>query len=156
MRAVEIARGAVVLLSFGVGWRFWRSGRRAPLWGEAMLLALWCAALYVILPGAKSRYAIYAFPAFWPLLCCAFAARRLDRKPASWAWSFVTLVCCLALVQLVPASLKIYGIGWLGALLLWGIDLALLWHWSQLRPRRQRVRVPFSPTHPLLTDLRAR
>ena len=156
LRAVEIARLAVMMLSFGVGWRFWQSGRRAPLWGQAMLLALWCAALYVILPGAKSRYAIYAFPAFWPLLCCAWAARRLDRKPAFWAWSLVAVICYLALVQLVPSSFRIYGIGWLGALLLWGINLALLWRWSRRRPGRQRVRASFSPTYPLFTDLWAR
>lgn len=96
-----------------------------------MMLALFCAALYVILPGAKSRYAIYTFPAFWPLLCCAWAARRLN-KPAFLAWSGFVILDCLLLVQLMPASAKIWGAGWLGALALWGCSLILLWRWSRV------------------------
>ena len=130
LRVATVARVLVVALSLGVGLNFGRRARKSPLWVQAMLLALMCAALYVILPGAKSRYAIYAFPAFWPLLCCAFAARRLH-KPAFWAWSIFLVFDCLLLVQLMPTSLKVWGLGWLGALALWGCNLALLWRWSR-------------------------
>ena len=130
LRAVAFGRALVILISLGVGWRFGRHARRSPLWIQAMLLALFCAALYVILPGAKSRYAIYAFPAFWPLLCCAVAARRLH-LPAFWAWSGFVVFECLLLVQLMPVSFKVWGTGWLGALALWGCNLALLWCWSR-------------------------
>ena len=129
MTLVNAARVLVILVSIFVGWQFWRRGKLAPLWGQAMLLALMCAALYVILPGAKTRYAIYAFPAFWPLLCCAFAARKLNRKPAFWAWSALALVC-LTLLAFTPSPLRLWGIGWLGALALWMANCILLYRWS--------------------------
>ena len=128
---VNLARAAVILVSLCVGWRFWRHGARAPLWGQAMLMALMCAALYVVLPGAKTRYAIYAFPAFWPLLCCAFAARRLNCRRAFWAWSVFALVC-LTLVAFTPSPLRLWGLGWGGALALWLANCALLWRWSRV------------------------
>ena len=127
---INVARALVVLISLCVGWRYWRRGRLAPLWGQAMLMALMCAALYVILPGAKTRYAIYAFPAFWPLLVCAFASQRLNRKRALWAWSALSLVC-LMLIAFTPAPLRLWGWGWLGALALWMSNCVLLWRWSR-------------------------
>ncbi len=130
MTLINGARGLVVLVSLFIGWRFWRRGQLAPLWGQAMLLALMCAALYVILPGAKTRYAIYAFPAFWPLLCCAFAARKLNRKPTFYAWSALILVC-LTLLAFTPSPLRLWGIGWLGALALWIANCILLYRWSK-------------------------
>ena len=130
MTGISVVRALIVVVSLGVGWRFWRRGRLSPLWGQAMLMALWCAALYVILPGAKTRYAIYAFPAFWPLLCCAFAARRLNQWRAFWAWSAFALVC-LTLVAFTPSPLRLWGCGWLGALALWLANCALLWRWSK-------------------------
>lgn len=129
MNAINAARALIVLVSLLVGWRFWRCGKRVPLWGQALLLALMCAALYVILPGAKTRYAIYAFPAFWPLLCCAFAARKLNKTRAFWAWSAFA-VACLMLLALTPSPLRLWGLGWLGALALWIANCILLWRWS--------------------------
>ncbi len=130
MTLVSGVRAFVILISLFVGWQFWRRGKLAPLWGQAMLMALMCAALYVILPGAKTRYAIYAFPAFWPLLCCAFAARKLNRKPAFWAWSALVLVC-LMMLAFTPSPLRLWGIGWLGALALWIANCVALWRWSK-------------------------
>ena len=137
---VNAARALIILVSLWVGWRFWRGGARAPLWGQAMLLALFCAALYVILPGAKTRYAIYAFPAFWPLLVCAFAARRLNQRRAFWAWSVFALVC-LMLVAFTPSPLRLWGAGWLGALALWIANCALLWHWGATRNSLWRAKI---------------
>ena len=129
MNAINAVRAAVILVSWCVGWRFWQRGQLAPLWGQAMLLALMCAALYAILPGAKTRYAIYAFPAFWPLLCCALAARRLNQTRAFWAWSAFALVC-LMLLAFTPSPLRLWGLGWLGAFALWIANCVVLWRWS--------------------------
>lgn len=129
-RAVNVTRVVVLALSLWIGVRFWRCARRAPLWGEVMFMALMCAALYVILPGAKARYAIYAFPAFWPLLCCAFAARRLNQTRAFWAWSAWIIACCV-LVGLTPAPWRPWGVGLAGTVGLWATNLALLWRWSR-------------------------
>ena len=129
MTAVSGVRALVVLISLSVGWRFWRRGKVSPLWGQAMILALMCAALYAILPGAKTRYAIYEFPAFWPLLVCAFAARRLNHQRAFWAWSGFALVC-LTFIAFTPSPLRVYGAGWFAALALWTSNCVLLWRWS--------------------------
>ena len=137
MSAVNAARALIILVSLFVGWRFWRRGKLSPLWGQAMLLALMCAALYVVLPGAKTRYAIYAFPAFWPLLSCTFAARRLNQTRAFWAWSAFSLVC-LMLLAFTPAPLRLYGLGWLGAFALWIANCVTLWRWSQ-RTNRSKL-----------------
>ena len=142
LRLVNFARAAILLLSLGVGWNFWRRNANAPLWSEVLLLSLMCAALYVILPGAKTRYAIYAFPAFWPLLCCAFAARRLNQKRAFWAWSGAILMC-LALVGFTPGgALRLYGAGWMGALALWICNCVLLGKWGQSRSRGSARKSP--------------
>ena len=129
MNAINGVRALVVLISLGVGWRFWRRGCLSPLWGQAMLLALMCAALYAILPGAKTRYAIYEFPAFWPILVCAFAARRLHKTRDFWVWSAFALIC-LTFIAFTPAPLRVYGVGWFAALALWASNCAILWRWS--------------------------
>ena len=134
VKLINGTRAIIVLISLFVGWQFWRRGQLAPLWGQAMLLALMCAALYVILPGAKTRYAIYAFPAFWPLLCCAFAARKLNRKPTFYAWIALVLIC-LMLLAFTPSPLRLWGIGWLGALALWIANCILLPRWSNRTKR---------------------
>ena len=137
MTATNVARAMLLLASLLVGWRFWRRGKLAPLWGQAMLLALMCATLYVILPGAKTRYAIYAFPAFWPLLCCALAARRLNQRRALWAWSAFSLVC-LMLLAFTPSPLRLYGAGWLGAFALWACNCVTLWRWGSVATKSLR------------------
>ena len=129
MSAINAARALIIALSLFVGWRFWRRGKLSPLWGQAMLLALVCAALYLVLPGAKTRYAIYAFPAFWPLLCCALAARKLNKTRAFWAWNALALTC-LTLLAFTPSPLRLWGAGWLGALALWIANCVLLWRWG--------------------------
>ena len=129
MNGVNLVRVAVVLISLVVGWRFWRRGQLSPLWGQAMLMALMCAALYVILPGAKTRYAIYEFPAFWPLLVCAFAARRRHKTRACWALCAFAFVC-LTFVAFTPSPLRVYGFGLLAALSLWIFNCLTLWRWS--------------------------
>ena len=138
LRALNFVRAAMILVTLLVGFAFWKricQSPRSQLWGQAMLLALLCAMLYVVLPGAKSRYAIYAFPALWPLVCCAFVARRLNQKAAFWAWSVAAVVCALLLVQAMPKGMRLYGFGWGGAFVVWSLNLALLWRWSRNRGR---------------------
>ncbi len=133
LKLINLTRVVVILVSLWVGWRFWRRGQLAPLWGQAMLMALMCAALYAILPGAKTRYAIYEFPAFWPVLVCAFAARRLNKARALWAWSAFAFVC-LMLIAFTPSPLRPYGLGWFAAVALWASNCLTLWRWSRNAP----------------------
>lgn len=132
MNGVNFVRVLVVLISLVVGWRFWRRGKISPLWGQAMLMALMCAALYVILPGAKTRYAIYEFPAFWPLFCCTFAAQRINKTRAFCALCGFAFVC-LTFVAFTPSPLRVYGFGLLAACALWMFNCLTLWRWSARR-----------------------
>ena len=133
MTMVSGVRALVIVATLFVGWRFWRRGKLAPLWGQMMLLALTCAALYAILPGAKTRYAIYEFPAFWPVLACAFAARRLNKTRAFWAWSALAFIC-LAFIAFTPSPLRVYGVGWFAAIALWASNCVMLLRWSHKSP----------------------
>jgi hypothetical protein len=106
----------VILVTIFASIRWLRSDTPDP---PLFLLALWCAALYVVLPGAKGRYAIYAFPAFLPVLAAAHRAFRIG-DIASGRKALVLVVAAAALLlQIVPDSILYYGIGMIGPILLW-------------------------------------
>lgn len=88
-----------------------------------VLLALWCAALYLILPGAKGRYAVYSFPAFLPLLAAAHAAFRNNELARGRKYIAVLLIAATLILQLVPDASLYYGIGLIGPYLLWTFSL---------------------------------
>lgn len=98
----------------------WRR-RRAPEAGLAPwewlgLTALWCAALYLILPEAKSRYAIYTCIAFLPWLESAIT-------PAARTGLIVTVLLVLVVL---PVPLQALGLGVIGAITLWVVNLRLV------------------------------
>jgi hypothetical protein len=67
----------------------------------------------------KGRYAIYAFPAFLPVLAAAHRAFRIG-DIASGRKALVLVVAAAALLlQIVPDSILYYGIGMIGPILLW-------------------------------------
>jgi hypothetical protein len=106
----------VILVTIFASIRWLRSDTPDP---PLFLLALWCAALYVVLPGAKGRYAIYAFPAFLPVLAAAHRAFRIG-DIASGRKALVLVVAAAALLlQIVPDSILYYGIGMIGPILHW-------------------------------------
>ena len=100
-----------------------------------LLMALWCAALYMVLPGAKSRYAIYALPAM--LTMFAAAHREFANGCARDGARIATLavVACALLLQMVPAYLLQFGVGYVGTLILWLFTVREAWETSAL-PRR--------------------
>jgi hypothetical protein len=114
----NLARAAVLLTTI-VSVRRWRA--RAPAFGprDLMLMAaLWSSTLYVMLPEIKARYAVYTFLAFLPLL--EAAADRGTRSAWSWVSGPARIAAYVVLLLvLLPGLLKAYGVGFLGALLLW-------------------------------------
>ena len=89
------------------------------------LMALWCAALYVMLPGAKSRYAIYALPAFIVLIAQCHSAWFNGHKQKARNLCACILVSAILLLQLVPDYFLQFGIGLFGSALLWATTLVL-------------------------------
>ncbi|MBA3727091.1 MAG: DUF2029 domain-containing protein [Armatimonadetes bacterium] len=113
-----------------------RAARRltdSPVLVTLLVMAAWCAALYLILPGAKGRYAVYAFPAFLPLL--ASAATRPHSK---WLCLAAGLSLFL-LMQLGPDWLNALSISIAAPIFLWTFNLRVL-----------ARRVPAFPPSPIL------
>ena len=109
---------ALVLLATLAFWLRRRTGRAGDARAWLLSLGLWSAALFVILPGAKSRYAVYAFAAFVPLV---WQARALWAERANNRWPytlFVVLIGALTL-SLAPTTARLWGAGLWGALTLW-------------------------------------
>lgn len=114
----DLFRAAVLATTAVAALRWRRAGtdgtRRALL-----MMALWCAALYLMMPGAKARYAIYCYPALLALMTAAGAARaRGDTRRARRLTILVVVVAAL-LLQALPAALRPTGIALAGPLILW-------------------------------------
>ena len=89
-----------------------------------MMSALWSCTLYLMLPETKARYAVYTFIAFLPLLEVAVNA---NEPKAARVRAVVEIVSCVILIGgLMPDPPKAYGIGLIGAVLLWLGNLRLL------------------------------
>jgi hypothetical protein len=113
----NLARAVIMLVTVGSVW-MWRYKRKTVAPHDILTMtALWCSAMYLMLPETRSRYAVYTFIAFIPLLELAAAAAGSTR--ARIARRAGILACIILILGLVPASLRVYGVGFIGALLLW-------------------------------------
>lgn len=122
----NVVRFAVLLVSAVVAFRWRRRLKNSPIFAVMMMVALWSAALYVILPGAKSRYAVYAFVGFLPLLgAAAFARVRGDRLTYIALVALIVL-CFVLILQLIPDSMRSYGLGLIGSIALWIENIRLM------------------------------
>jgi len=112
-------RAVILLISLVASWRWVGGGRQSPRYAALMMMALWSAALYLMLPDAKARYAVYVFPAFLPLLAAfteAGAAGRGRRQAGLWLLCAMSAAC---LMGAMPVCLLNLGLGLLGPLALW-------------------------------------
>jgi hypothetical protein len=104
--------------------------RAKPAGSSFMLMALWSAALYVILPGAKGRYAIYALPAIIVLIAQAHEnwSQGLSKKAKKMV--LLILAISILLLQIVPDYSLQFGIGLAGSVLLWLTTIKCARHWA--------------------------
>jgi hypothetical protein len=84
-----------------------------------IMMALWCAALYMVLPGQKGRYAIYVLPAILVMFAAAHRAFANGLISQGKRITALAVVACVLLVQLVPDELLRYGVGYVGTIILW-------------------------------------
>ena len=117
LRFVNPLRALILLLTLAF-WLRRRDGREDEARALLLSLGLWSAALFLVLPGAKSRYAVYAFAAFVPLV---WQARALWAKRATnrWAYTLFVVITGALVLSLAPTVARLWGAGLWGALLLW-------------------------------------
>jgi hypothetical protein len=112
----NVLRFAIVVFTTLVSIRWLRTQNENP---PFLFVALWCAALYMILPGAKGRYAIYALPAILAMFAEAHRYHAAGRQSESKRIAVLAAIACALLVQLVPDYFLQFGVGYLGTLILY-------------------------------------
>jgi len=139
LKIVNVLRLAILIISVAASLYYLSRRRPRPLWDKVVLMALFSATLYLLLPGAKSRYAIYELLAFVPLICRAFVCRRLGKKAPARLWRAVTVVLLLLVAVFIPEIFRAFGLGFFGAAGLWALNVALIYQWACVRPRARKT-----------------
>jgi hypothetical protein len=128
LAVANIARLFIVLATVAAVWQ-WRRAPRTPSSHDDLLTmgGLWSSTLYLMLPETKARYAVYAFLGFLPILKRAAAGSRdTTRAARARPWVEVAGLIILILVTL-PDAVQVYGVGFLGAALLWVANIRHAW-----------------------------
>lgn len=128
----HVLRLVILAVSVTVAWRWGARHQDTPRLSALMLLALWTATLYLILPEMKSRYALYLFPAFLPLIAAAAGALRSGSKWRGVGLTALVVLCTGALIQLTPKPWRMCGPGLAATLLVW-LSVLLLMRADELR-----------------------
>jgi glycosyl transferase family 87 len=120
----NLARFIILVITVAAVWR-WRSRHPAFRARDVLTMsALWSCTLYLMLPETKARYAVYTFIAFLPLLEVAV---NENEPAAARVRAFVEVALCVILIGgLLPDPPKVYGIGLVGAVVLWLRNLRLV------------------------------
>jgi Glycosyltransferase family 87 len=122
--AAAMAVRLLVLLVAGLTvFRWHRIHHRFGAHEIMMAAALWCSTLYLLLPDTKWRYAIYTMLAFLPMLEATAVARTRSLRLARVA---ELAICLVLIVAELPVPLQAFGIGFLGALVLWAENVRLM------------------------------
>jgi glycosyl transferase family 87 len=119
LAGAHIVRLLIVLGTLAAVWEWRRTPRALSSRDDLLTMGgLWSSTLYLMLPETKARYAVYAFLAFLPILKRATSGGETTRAAGARPWLEVAVLVVLILVTL-PASIQVYGIGFVGAALLW-------------------------------------
>jgi Glycosyltransferase family 87 len=128
LAVANIARLFIVLATVAAVWQWRRTPRTLTSHDDLLTMAgLWSSTLYLMLPETKARYAVYAFLGFLPILKRAAASSRETTRAARVRlWVEVAGLIMLILVTL-PDAVQVYGVGFLGAALLWAANIRHAW-----------------------------
>ena len=126
LAGAQAFRLVVLLVTLGFSWQWLQRGKgnARPQFATFLLLALWCAALYLLLPETKSRYCVYLFPAFLPLLAAVAAAGIRGSRRRYAGLCALCFLCTALAVQLMPDAARATGLSLFAPLVLWGHCLA--------------------------------
>jgi hypothetical protein len=95
-------RVCIVLVAGIAAWRYRREAVRHPLHAAIMFAALWSATMYLLLADPKSRYALYMFPAYLPLLSWTAGAWASGRKQRAVGLTLFIILTGACIAQLTP------------------------------------------------------
>ncbi len=124
LRLAHLLRAAILLATIVATLRLRCRSDRRPRDTLIQSAALWSAAMYVMLPETKARYAVYTILAFIPLVLLASRAKMEANRAALVGWSAAIVFCLAMVLQVHPPSLRAFGLGYLGPLLLWGLNVS--------------------------------
>ena len=113
----NVFRICILIVTVGVLWK--KRQASVSLYFTMLSAAVTSTTLFLILPGAKSRYAVYTFLGFIPLLASAALAQRSGDKKQYHRTVALIIGCLVLVISLIPMALRAYGFGFLGAILLW-------------------------------------
>ena len=114
-----------VLIATGLAaWRLGRCARTQPRWSALLMMALWVATLYLLLPETKGRYAVYTFPAWLPLLALVAAQRQRWRYAVGCG---LTALGVAATAGLLPDAARLYGTACLASVAVWLVLWRMAW-----------------------------
>lgn len=123
----NIARLGILLITGGAVLFWRRSGFSRSPYNLLMMAALWSSTLYLMLPETRARYAVYTFLAFIPLLTTALAAKIKGDILGYAARCTVIAVCLVSVLTFLPDLLCQFGLGFLGALILWIENIKIIY-----------------------------
>ncbi len=114
-------RVLLIALSLVMWWQRQRTQQRESeetvrQWVDSF--ALWSATLFLLLPGAKARYAVYAFIGFLPLVFYCVSLFQA-KSPHRWIYSGFIAGLVMLVTSLVPIEARLWEAGFWGALLVW-------------------------------------
>ncbi len=122
----HVFRAVVLLVATVASWRWQRRAPPCPRWSAVLLMGLWTATLYLILPETKARYAVYIYPAFLPLLAMAAAARVRDGRWRYGTICVVIFLCAASILQVFPYGMRVYGSSLVANAAVWAANLRAL------------------------------
>jgi len=134
LQLAHVVRLCIILASAAVVFRWQRHDRSCPLYKAMCMAALWSAALYLILPETRSRYAVYTFLAFLPPLGAAVGAGMRANRLAYMTHCALIMFCLMLMLQFMPRPLRIYGPGFIGVLILWLFNVSHILSLSSAGP----------------------
>jgi hypothetical protein len=127
-------RVAIVAVTAAAAWQWRRIAHTSPAHQLLTAAGLWASALYVMLPETKSRYAVYAFLAFLPLLEISNPFGESTRA-RQLAWPVLLGGCVMLVAGILPDFLQIWGVSFVGSLFLWIGNVGLIGVMSFARGR---------------------
>lgn len=132
LRVADACRVGIVLISAAAVWRGLRltMGRDTTPSPTVALAAsaLWCAALYLVLPETKSRYAVYTFVAFLPWM---ESTARGSTAPDRLRGALAIAATAILTIVFLPETAQAWGAGFLGPLALWIWNVSNVWTLGQ-------------------------
>jgi len=124
-------RVCIVLVAGVAAWRYRREAVRHPVHAAVMFAALWSATMYLLLADPKSRYALYMFPAYMPLLSWTAGAWAAGERRRAVGLAVFVILTAACIAQLTPKVLWYFETSLLATFAVWGaLVRRMLWEGS--------------------------